>query len=170
MPTLARVRADTLQRLAVTFARRPAVASQALLTVQEAFAPGALPEPREERALVLTLPQLAHVVGAPLVASGTLASIALVAIDPTVGAYAVRRLDRAEATVALRSVRFGIDTEPRPATVFERWQGRPDAPPVEAELLDELAGTVRCVELRVGPALLEDTTAAKSLVGELLDG
>jgi hypothetical protein len=120
--------------------------------------------------LALSLAQLAYVAGVPLAAGGTLVCVALVAVDETVDGFDVRPLGAADAERQLDANRFGVSTEPRPATVFEGVLGHELPPRPAPDLLASLAAEVRCCEVRVGPGFVRDASGPRQLLDELVGG
>ena len=118
--------------------------------------------------LTLSLAQLADAAGAPLESGGPVACIALVGRDDSMESFVVRRLPSDEAERRLRADRFGVGTEPRPATVFEHSLGHVDPPTIRPEVVERVAREVPCVELRIGSTFVSDGHAARALLDELL--
>jgi hypothetical protein len=122
--------------------------------------------------LILSLLQLADVANAAVSAGGALACIALVRVDDRVQDFEVRPLSPPAAERALAAARFGVATEPREATIFERLVGGHETAPTAADaapMVARLADDIRCVDLRVGRRLLADGTSGRRLLDELLD-
>ena len=169
VPTLVRIRAGTRElvpQLGSYWA--PVDAQPAMFTLaeleQRPLAPAAA-----ATSLFLSLAQLAKAVDAPLVSGGRLRRIAFVSRDADVQGFELRTVDDPAARTAA-SV-FGLGTERRPATLFERIVGGRTAP-VSIDAASEarrLGREVPCVEVVVGREVFSEAPVARALFGALFD-
>jgi hypothetical protein len=106
-----------------------------------------------------------------LTPGGTLHCIVSLTRDPTVETFALRPLTAPEVTKVMPSIVLGARTEPRQTTVFERVVGsRPE--PISSDwpaLVLDLAESVRCIDLAVGPAVFRDAAVARDVLAALCD-
>ncbi|MEN3315646.1 MAG: hypothetical protein V7605_1880 [Acidimicrobiaceae bacterium] len=168
VPTIVSLRPGTVAALPHLLAPVEARGRTIHLTLAEAArAPAAARARVPGRELAVSLAQLGHRLGAPLVAGGRVGTIAFLAVDRDVDTFAVRSLTAGQARDRLADARYGAATEPRPLTVFETRVGRELVPGGDARLLGALGRDIACLDVRVGPGLLTSGAAAADLVATL---
>jgi hypothetical protein len=168
IPTMVRVRPGTLALLPGVLGSAPLGRSLHLhegelataTEAQLALAPGLGP--------ALSLRQMARFTDSPVAGPGLLGAMAFLSVDQQAAGFTLRRLGRSEALGALGAVRYGLSTEPRPATVFERRLGRTAPGPSDPEALEAVIAATPCFELTIGPAQLARRGAAGELAEALL--
>jgi hypothetical protein len=169
VPTVVNVRVDTATRLPHLFRDVPAVDHPVDLTLADAVrafrSAGPVTTPGDVR---LMPAQLAAALGAPLVGGGGLVRIAMPRFDASARGFRIATMTPTDALQRLPGVRYAASSEQRGPTLFEGFLGV-GAPSADPALLAALAKEVRCVELVVGPSLLESSAQAGELLDALLE-
>lgn len=171
VPLTVSVRADTVRRLPQLFARVPAIRRPSRLTETEAEAAvsehGTMTEPARLR---LSPIQFARALDVPLSVGGELAALAFVTIDPKLTGFRIAPLAAADARQPVRTAVYGPRGASAHHTVFEQFLGTRRLPSADARMAEQLAAEANCVDLRVGPAVLEDDSVARDLLAALMAG
>jgi len=168
VPLPVSVRADTVARLPELFAQIPAVTRPSRLTLAECdevlAQRGPIAGPTHLR---LSQPQFARALGAELVAQAELACVAFVRVDDGIADYSIEELDHANAVSRVRTAVYGRRATPETTTVFEQQLDAHRALGADARAAECVARDVRCVDLRVGPGVLERDDVARALRDDL---
>ena len=83
------------------------------------------------------------------------------------GAYAIDALEDDEASARVHAAVYGRRGTVETTTVFEQQLGAHRPPGADARVAECIARDVRCVELRVGPGVLERDDVARALRDDL---
>jgi hypothetical protein len=171
VPTIVRVRPETVSALPELFRGVPPVEHAVDLTLEETeravVRHGVVATPRY---LSLSPPQFARGLGVRLTARANLSCVAVISVDNDVGQFVARRLSPGEAADARPDLAFGHGTELGRRTVFDRYLDEAGPPPLRPPAAVPLAEAVPWFHVQVGPSFLHSNTAARELLEMLLAG
>ena len=168
VPISISVRAGTLEQLPDRFVDVADVETLMQYTRAEAAVAlaerGSVTSPRRVR---LSPALFAQAVRGQLSPGGRLAAVALLSSDSSGVGTTVREVPADEARQRLPPMRYGVDRSTAPRTLFSRFVDPDDGASAEAELVTQLAGEVRCLDVQVGPDVLAGRDAAHELLERL---
>jgi alpha-D-ribose 1-methylphosphonate 5-triphosphate synthase subunit PhnL len=169
VPITINVREETMRLLPDLFRGVPAVDALSQRTLAEADAAvaqyGTVSSPTR---LKLAPALFAREVCSALSGGGQLVRLAFVSVSEDTNGFSAEPLASTDAARRLAPLRYGVDAADVPRTIFDDLLGTDRPETADRELIRRLTAEVPCVDLRVGPGLLQSNGAAADLLGELL--